>query len=110
MSQRGPNWGQLQANMGLKIIEKTLFFLGFFQYFKGRLGSLRERLGGLFGTPWGDLGDALGSLGGALGSLGGALGGFGDALEDPWKNLRRTYQKDPPGSTSPAKPRNREDP
>ena len=95
MRQRGPTWGQVQANIELKIIEKNDVFPRFFQYFKVSLGSLRERLGGLFGMPWGDLGDALGSLGealgglgGALGGLGNALGGLGDALEDPsWRNL-----------------------
>ena len=39
-SQRGLTWGQLEANMDLKILEKPLFFLFFFQYFKEILGSL----------------------------------------------------------------------
>ena len=67
MSRRGPTWGQLQAIMDEKIIEKPLFFLGFFDTSKKSLEAL---------------GDALGDF---LESLGGALGTPGEPLGMPWK-------------------------
>ena len=66
----GPTWGQLDANVDLKIIEKPLFFLGFFIILKKFLEAFGNAFGDPLGTPWGGLGDAL--------------GGFGDALGGPW--------------------------
>ena len=100
MSRRGPTWGQFKAIMNEKIIEKPVFFLGFFDTSSKSLKVLGNTLGEPLGTPWGALGDARGSLGDAWGSLGDALGGLGDALGDPsWKNLGKTLEK-PPGKTS----------
>ena len=62
--------------MYLKIIEKPVFFLGFFKF----LEAYGHASGSPFGTPWGGLGDALGGLGDALGGLGGARG-------TPWRAL-----------------------
>jgi len=81
--------------MDLKIIEKPLFFLGFFDILRKTLEALRNALGDSLGTPWDALGDAWGGLGDALGGLRDALGGlrdasggFGDAPGDPsWKTL-----------------------
>ena len=81
--------------MDVKIIEKPLFFLGFFNLFKKALGSPWEYLGEPLGMPWEAPGDALGGLGDALECLGDALGGLGDtqeglgdALGGPsWENL-----------------------
>ena len=63
MTQRGPTWGQLKPIMDAKIIEKPLFFLGFFDTSKkslealgDALGDLLESLGGALGTPWEPLG------------------------------------------------------
>ena len=107
MSQRGPTWGQLQANMDLKIIEKTLFFFSFFNILREALeasgNALEDSLGGpgvTLGTPWG----ALGKPWEALGAPWEALGTPWEALGTPWKTLLgRTFQKDLPGSTSAAK-------
>ena len=60
--------------MDLQIMEKVLFFQGFFNISKKPLEALRNAVGDPFGTPWGALGDAWGGLGDALGSLWGALG------------------------------------
>ena len=79
MSRRGPTWGQLKAIMDEKIIEKPLFFLGFFDTSRKSLEALGNALGYPLGTPWGALGDARGALGDAWGGLGDALGG---TLED----------------------------
>ena len=75
--------------MDVKIIEKPLFFLGFFNLFKKALGSPWEHLGEPLGMPWEAPGDALGGLGDALECLGDALGGLGDALGrgPSWENL-----------------------
>ena len=111
MSQRGPTWGQLKAIMDEKIIEKPLFFLGFFNTSRKSLEALVNALGEPLGTPWGAvgdargaLGDAWGGLGDALGGLGNALGGLGDALGDPsWRTLGKPWKnhlKDLPESTS----------
>ena len=114
MSQRGSTLRQVKANMDLKIIEKPLFFLGFFNTLRKSLEALGNALGDPLGAPWGaredawgGLGDALGGLGDALGGLGGALGSLGAALGDPledllggpWKNLRRTSFMERPEST-----------
>ena len=63
MSQRGPTWGALKPIMDKKIIEKPMFFLGFFDTSKkslealgDALGDLLESLGGALGTPWEPLG------------------------------------------------------
>ena len=77
--------------MDEKIIEKPLFFLGFFDTSRKSLKACGDALGEPLGTPWGALGDARGSLGDAWGGLGDArgglgdaLGGLGDALGHPW--------------------------
>ena len=79
MSQTGPTWSPHEANMNVKIIEKPLVFLGFFNLFKKALGSPWGHLGKPLGMPWEAPGDALGGLGDALECLGDALGGLGDA-------------------------------
>ena len=83
--------------MGLKIIEKPLFFLGFFNILRKSLEAFGNALRDPLGTPRGVLGDAWGSLGDALGGLGDALEDLGDAVEGlggfPWKNLGRTPWK-----------------
>ena len=80
--------------MDLKINEKPLFFLGFFDVLKKSVEALRNALGDPLGTPWRALGDALGGFGDAVGGFGApwrALWrGLGDALgfpleDDPWK-------------------------
>ena len=58
MSQREPTWGQLKANMDEKIIEKPLFFLGFFNTLRKSLEASGNALGDPLVTPWGALGDA----------------------------------------------------
>ena len=95
MSQRGSTWGQLETNMNIKIIEKPLIFLGFFDSLRKSLEVVGNALGEPLGTPWGapgyaweGLGGVLGGLGGAWGGLGAALGGRGDALGsygEPWE-------------------------
>ena len=70
--------------MDEKIIEKPLFFLGFFDTSRKSLKACGDALGEPLGTPWGALGDARGGLGDARGGLGDALGGLGDALGHPW--------------------------
>ena len=75
MIQRGPTWGQLEANMVLQILEKPLFFpFLVFQYLKEILESFWERLGKPSGMPWGAVGDLLGTPGEALGTPWEALG------------------------------------
>ena len=78
MSQRGPTWGQLKAIMDEKIIEKQLFFLGFFDTSRKSSEALGNALGEPLGTPWGNpwerLGEPLGTPGEALGTPGEALG------------------------------------
>ena len=66
--------------MGLKIIEKPLFFLGFFNILRKSLEAFGNALGDPLGTRWEALGDAWGDLVDTLGGLGDALGGLGDAL------------------------------
>ena len=66
--------------MDMKIIEKPLFFLGFFNISRKSLEALGNALEEPLGMPLGGLGDALESLGDALGGLGDALGGLRDAL------------------------------
>ena len=80
--------------MDEKIIEKPLFFPGFFNTSRKSLEALGNTLGDPLGMPWGALGDTLGDLGNALGGLGDALGGLlggpGHALEAlgvPWEAL-----------------------
>ena len=58
MSQRGPTCGQFEASMDLKIIEKPLFFLGFFSTFQG---NPWKALGTRWGTHWERLGEPLGT-------------------------------------------------
>jgi hypothetical protein len=86
--------------MGLEIIEKPLFFLGFFNILRKSLEAFGNALGDPLGTPrgvlgdaWGSLGDALGGLGDALEDLGDAVEGLGDALEDL---LGKPSLEDPP--------------
>ena len=51
MSRRGPTWGQFQAIMDEKIIEKPLFFLGFFDTSRKSLKACGDALGEPLGTP-----------------------------------------------------------
>ena len=51
MSRRGPTWGQLKAIMDEKIIEKPLFFLGFFDTSRKSLKACGDALGEPLGTP-----------------------------------------------------------
>ena len=98
MSQHGPTWGQLKANMDLKIIEKPLFFLGFFDILRKSLKALGNALGDSLGMPWGGLGYAWEGLGDALGGLGGAFGApweaFGDAKGTQPEGPARKSQKE----------------
>ena len=80
ISQRKPTWGQFEAHTDLKIIEKQLFYLGFYHIFEKTLESFGKALGDPLGTSWGTFGDAWGGFGAALGSFGAALGSLGDAL------------------------------
>ena len=85
--------------MDLKIIEKPLVFLRFFNILRKSSEALGNALGDPLGTPrgalgdaWGGLGDALGGLGDALEDLGDTLGSLrdalGDALGEPsWKTF-----------------------
>ena len=109
-----PTSGQLEANMDLKLIEKPLFFLCFFNILRKSSEAIGHALGDSLGTPWGVLGDAWGSLGKTLGGFRDALGALGtpwgvpgDALEDllggSCENLERTSLMELPGSTSGAK-------
>ena len=66
--------------MDVKIIEKPLFFLGFFNISRKSLEVIGNALGQPLGTPWGALGDALGTPWEALGTPWEALG-------TPWKAL-----------------------
>ena len=66
MTQRGATWGQLKPIMDAKIIEKPLFFLGFFDTSKKSLEALGDALGDLLESlrkPWGHLGSPWGCLG-----------------------------------------------
>ena len=85
--------------MDLKIIEKPLFFLCFFNISRKSLEALGNALGdawGSLGDAWGSLGDALGSLGDAMKSLGDALGGLGYAWGNPsGRNLGKTLEEPP---------------
>ena len=83
-----PTWSQLEANIYAKIIEKPLFFLGFFDILRKSLEA--------FGTPWGAfwecLGEALGTPGRALGTPWEALGAPGKALGTPWSALETPWR------------------
>ena len=83
-----PTWSQLEANIYAKIIEKPLFFLGFFDILRKSLEA--------FGTPWGAfwecLGEALGTPGRALGTRWGALGGPWETLGTPWEALGAPWE------------------
>ena len=83
MSQCGPTWGQLETNMGLKIIEKPLFFLGFFNISKKSL----EALGNALEDAWGGPGDAWGNLGGTLGDFLRTRGRLEVPAARPWGRL-----------------------
>ena len=88
MRQHMPTWSQLEANIYAKIIEKPLFFLGFFDILRKSLEA--------FGTPWGAfwecLGEALGTPGRALGTPWEALGAPGKALGTPWSALEAPWR------------------
>ena len=84
MTQRGPTWGQLKPIMGAKIIEKPLFFLGFFDTSKKSLEAL---------------GDALGDL---LESLGGALGTPREPLGNPILTPGKAKRRAKPGKAGPT--------
>ena len=73
--------------MDVKIIEKPLFFLGFFNISRKSLEVIGNALGQPLGTPWGALGDALGTPWEALGTPWEALGTPWEALGTPWKAL-----------------------
>ena len=89
MSQQGPTWDQLEANTNLKIIEKPLFFPGFFHILRNSLEAFGIALGDSLGMPWGAPGDASESLGRPGERLGDALGGLGG----PWERLARPWER-----------------
>ena len=76
----GGPWGR---NIYAKIIEKTLFFLSFFDILRKSLEAFGNALEGFLGMP----GEPLGTPGEALGTPWEALGtfweGLGDALGGP---------------------------
>ena len=104
ISQRRPTWGQLEAHEVLKIIEKTLFFLGFSSILKKSLESFGKAFGGPFrdtlGSLWGRLGRLWGRLGKLWACLGrpwGRLGGTpGRTFGFPWRNLLERPSRRPP--------------
>jgi hypothetical protein len=71
--------------MDVKIIEKPLFFIGFFNISRKSLEVIGNALGQPLGTPWGALGDALGTPWEALGTPWEALG-------TPWKVLGMLWE------------------
>ena len=101
MNQRRPTWGQLESNIHLKIIEKPLFFLGFFnisgkslETLGNALKSVRVGLGDASGTPWEHLERPWGRLGRPWGRLGTPWGRLGRPswrtfLGRPWESRGR---------------------
>ena len=89
MNQRRSTWSQLETNMDLKIMQKPLFFLGFFNILRKSLEAFGNALGVPLGMPWGAFRDAWESLGDALGGLGGAEGGLGEASGWPFWGFPR---------------------
>ena len=69
--------------MDLKIIEKPLFSLGFFDALKKSVASFRNALGNPLGTPW----KAFGTPWEALGTPWETLGKPWEALETPRETL-----------------------
>ena len=83
-SQRGLTWGQLEANMDLKIIEKQLFSVGFVNILRNSVEASGNALEDPLGTPW----EAFGAPRGRLGKPWDRLGKpWGPLVEPPWKNL-----------------------
>ena len=82
--------------MDLKIIEKPLFFLGFFDVLKKSVESFRNALGKPLGTPWGTFGTPWEALGAPWGHLGETLGTPWGTF---WENLGKTLEE-PAGKTS----------
>ena len=64
MNQRRSTWSQLETNMDLKIMQKPLFFLGFFNILRKSV----EVSGNAMEVPLECLGGALGTPGGTLGT------------------------------------------
>ena len=70
--------------MDMKIMQKPLFFLGFFNILRKSVEVFGNTLEIPLGMPWGSLEDAWGRLGDARGRL-------GDALEDGWEGHERRH-------------------
>ena len=85
--------------MDLKIIEKPLVFLCFYNISRKLLERPWERLGRPPGRLGRALGDPLGSLGRALGSLGDAQGGPRNAQEGPPGGTNRKSAQEGPRRT-----------
>ena len=74
-----------------KIIEKTLFFLGFFNVLRKALEFFGNALEDSLGMPWGGFGASWGGLGESLGRPWEVLGTpwerLGEDLGTPWDEL-----------------------
>ena len=99
MNQRRSTWSQLESNMDLKIMQKPLFFLGFFNILRKSVEVFGNAMEVPLGMPWRGLEDAWGRLGDAWGRLGDALGGAGGAMGDAMEGHRRRQ-----GGPSQARP------
>ena len=99
MNQRRSTWSQLETNMDLKIMQKPLFFLGFFNILRKPVEVFGNAMEIPLGMPWRGLEDAWGRLGDAWERLGDALGGAGGAMGDAMEGHRRRQ-----GRPSQAKP------
>ena len=89
--------------MIVQIIEKTMFFLGFFDILRKSLEALGNALGDPLGIPWGALGTPWEALGAPWETFGTPLECLGNALEGlggpSWKtfleDLGKTLEEPP---------------